>query len=281
MKRISIIFASCIIALLLAGCVQQQVVQVATEPQEPQPAQQPQVQPQPQQHVPQPMDVVKSTPVTQTAPSQPMAKEQKKIADFRTSAQGKVKSFKYIFRDIRSDPSITFPFDGQYYVKGDLMKVVILTPDTEISARQANVHDSDVVLYKKQLYGENYFDAIYFNTNARTALGVCEDRKLCSVPGKQIQLDYNAMYKKTPLDWLLEVDPLNAKIVEEKMIENRIIDKVQYLKDGKPVLLWIEQYSGLPIEVDYTVADGTTTTLKYESLAVNTVTDSDKLTPIN
>ncbi|MBI1969173.1 hypothetical protein HYS48_00635 [Candidatus Woesearchaeota archaeon] len=254
-----------VFGIALAGCVQETQVVIPQAQQRPAAPQ--------EQPVPAAVPEEQQQDVQQPLPPIEKSAEQKKIEKILGDFENRVKSYRYVYRDPRDDHSIRLPFAGEFSVKGNRIKIVLLAPDADMSARLANIGSSDTVVYRKQLYDEDYFDVVYLNTATKKAVGVCMSQ-LCPEPGKQIPLKYEYYIRKTPRDWVLEMPLDKAKIAEDKMIMDKQIAIMEYPGEEDSVRLWIEHYSGLPIQVDYT-KDGAERKILFEQLTINQVRDSD------
>ena len=273
------------LALILTGCVEERVVSIGEEPRVPSTKSGADITVIQEKDGPTGDIPAINLPIagSQTK-SQPeheaieLSEEEKDIQKLKQKAAD-LKSFKYGYRDPRYTDMV-YPYAANFFVKGNKIKAVLLTPDEEVSARLANFGESDTVVYRKQLYQEDYFDNLFFDTYAQTAIGACLSR-LCHEPGKIIRLKYSNYIRKTPLDWTNQIPLPGAKIIERKMIENRQITKVEFTDSGKLVILWIDEYSGLPLRVESPedTSKGDLNTLRFENLAVNAVKDSDVVLP--
>lgn len=249
-----------IVLVFLVGCIQEEVVPIPEEPEIEVVGEPPQEQP----------------PVVIPAPERELTKEEKEIQGLKENAE-RLKSYKYLYRDPRHDPSLVFPYSAEFFVKGNRMKASLLTPDEEVSARLANVGQTDTIVYRKLLYDdESYFDTLFFNLDVKKAVGSCLNNQ-CQYQGNAIPLRFADYIRKTPLDWTREIPLPGATIYEEKMIESKRITKVEYTKEGTRIILWLEDYSGLPLRVEFPddITKGDLNILRFDTLSVNSVRDSD------
>jgi hypothetical protein len=137
---------------------------------------------------------------------------------------------------------------AKVYQKGDVLKIVLAE--------------------KKPIDKTVYFDTIYLNRADNTVRAFCMTRENCDTIGAERKnIFYDDYVFMTPSDWIEEMR--NAQKMEEKTLQNRKAVRLDGTVDGSPATVWVDRYSGLPIE-----ATMGTRTYKYEQLALG-VKDSD------
>lgn len=196
----------------------------------------------------------------------------KKLQGLIDIADKKLKSYQYFYSDRRVGNPVKFPIWGNFKVKGDRIRIDI-TPVEEMSARLANLANSDQSLYQPQLYGDDYYDQFFLNTATQKAIARC-DNVLCRKHAAIAPVNYADFYRKTPMDWRKEIPLDSVRIIDSKQIQGQSIIRVTYQQDGEPMTQWLEQYAMLPIRVD--VGDEENGyTINFVDFAPNAVSDKE------
>lgn len=131
---------------------------------------------------------------------------------------------------------------------------------------------------------DTYFDTVYLDTVAKTALGRCENRKRCIWPrGDNTKkewtgLSYDQYRRKTPYEWVKQV-PAAARILGPEIHENRGTTKIEYDDAGKLVQMWIDDTYGVPLEVRIVTSDGQETRYLFNDMQFNHLSDNDVKPP--
>ncbi len=182
----------------------------------------------------------------------------KELRDLLTKADNSVSSFKYLAWHPEKERYL-----DTYFVKGSKIKIK---------------------LYEYEPYNiENYFDTVYLDTSAKTAVAKCESTQRCiSKNIDKTKETYQAGYydylpKETPYTWIKKVK--TAEIVGPELYENRRAStKIRYKADDSLVEMWIDDRYGLALKVTITKG-GATNTYKYADIGVNSLKDSDVMPP--
>lgn len=194
-----------------------------------------------------------------------------KLKRMIATADARLKSYQYFYSDRRPNANIKFPIIGDYKIKGDRIRIDIKLVE-ELSARQANVANSDVSIYQPALYGGDHYDQFFLNTATGKAYARC-DNQLCKNRGGIVPVSYEDFSRKTPMDWRNEIPLDTVDILDSKQIQGQDITRVTYTADGTPITQWLEEYSMLPVQVD--VGDEKTKyTTHFVNLAPNSVSDA-------
>ena len=221
-----------------------------------------------------PPSVVVNPPVApvQTPPAPAtLSADGEKLKRMIATADARLKSYKYFYSDRRPESGIKFPIIGDYQVKGDRIRIDI-KPVEELSARQANLGNTDASVYQPTLYGDDHYDQFFLNTATRKAYARC-DNSLCKNRGGVVPVSYDDFTRKTPMDWRIEIPLDTVDILDSKQIQGQDITRVTYTADGILIMQWLEEYSMLPTRVD--VGDEQTGyTIHFVNLAPNSVSDA-------
>ena len=194
-----------------------------------------------------------------------------KLQRMITVADARLTSYKYFYSDRRQGSGIKFPIVGDYQIKGDRIRIDI-TPVEELSARQANMGNTDASVYQPTLYGDDHYDQFFLNTATRKAYARC-DNQLCKNRGGITPVSYEDFSRKTPLDWRKEIPLDTVDLIDSKQIQGQDITRVTYTADGTLITQWLEEYSMLPVQVDVgNEQEGYT--IHFVNLAPNSVSDA-------
>ena len=121
-----------------------------------------------------------------------------------------------------------------------------------------------LVLPGSKYLQEDEYNAIYFDTQLKTAEAYCDDNLLCKTKGKKKDLDYDKNYIETSIDWINKVT--YAEKLEEILIEDRPTWKLNTTTG----IISVEAYYGVPYEVK---SEGKTYT--FRDVVFNSVQDSE------
>ncbi len=246
MKIIALIAA--FLVLLLVSCAPAAQPAAPAQPAVPaQPAAQPQPSAAPVPPGPSPVEV------------KPVPTVSKELQALLTKADQKVKSYAYLELII---PTKQQP--DMIYVKGTKVKIKLYEYDPYIP--------------------ETYFDTVYLDTVAKTAMGRCENRKRCIWPqGDNTKkewtgLDYNKYLSKTPYEFVKSV-PQTATIIGPEVYDQRSVTKIEYEEGGKLVHMWIDDTYGIPRAIRIVPSSGTELNYKFNDIQFNTILDKDVTPP--
>ncbi len=133
----------------------------------------------------------------------------------------------------------------------------------------------DVNLYNKR----NYFDMVYLDMSAKAGVAYCEDRhhQRCVDPDRRFDIAYEDFIIKTPKDWMLGL-PADARVLSSETIDERLATVIEYPNpDGTTTRLWVDTFSGLPMQVITYQGEVENTFERYgfRDLSVNSVLASN------
>ncbi|HLF54919.1 MAG TPA: hypothetical protein VI612_04310 [Candidatus Nanoarchaeia archaeon] len=192
-----------------------------------------------------------SAPVT-TVTSQEMSPE---LRDLLKRADEKVSNLKYLFGG--TDTSNLFT-DG-YAIKGT--KLVIYEYEEDYYVR------------------EGYYDTVYVDTAAKTAVGCCIDKSRClshnvDNTGKKFDVDYASLnIPKTPYQWTKEVT--SGSIVGPQTFNSRSVTYIKFMRDdGAEVQMWVDDTYGVPHKV-VVIKDGQEKKYQFNDMTFNSLKDAD------
>lgn len=219
--------------LLLAACAP---TQQTTTPQAPsQPSQE---QPPAQQIVQEPVKVV-PTPVAGVFDN--LAADLRKLIDAAPAKEAEGISFTYtkIVNSLPADKAS----QGKVYLKGTVMKIVL----------------SGQFTYDKA----TFIDEVILDTKTQTAKGYCNKISVCG-PNTPVEraASYATYAFPTPISWYEGLK--NVESLQGETLSNRQTYKLSATKDGQPLTVWIDKYSGIPMQAQEGDA-----LYKYESLALD------------
>ncbi|MBI1969296.1 hypothetical protein HYS48_01265 [Candidatus Woesearchaeota archaeon] len=182
---------------------------------------------------------------TVIAPSQEYSPELKKQLD----KIAKIKSYSFYYGEGKPQ----FEAD-QWFVKGDKVKIVMF----EINAWRA----------------DQWIDTVYLDRSTRTGVGYCERREpyRCRDRNRVFDLEYKYFDLTLPMDWIAEI-PADAKVSEGGMIDDRFTKKIVYEKGGRQVTLFVDEFSGIPMQVQ--IMNGEEEFYYFRDMAINAVKDAD------
>jgi len=151
--------------------------------------------------------------------------------------KSKVKSVSYIHHESAdiSKPSYRIA------IKGTLMKISLPT--------------------QTELLNKNTIDTVIIDAARKEAEGYCESKKYCIKIGNQGAVDYATYYKKTPFDWVDEIE--EAELLTTQRLFNR--DTTKVLVNGE-YTYWVDSFFGIPLKVE-----GNNQIFLYESPLFNGV----------
>jgi hypothetical protein len=138
--------------------------------------------------------------------------------------------------------------DRDIWIKGDLIKI------------KKKVKGTYGALEK----GEEY-DTVYLDKSAKTAIGFCEDNKICDSLVQAIELNYDKESILTPLELAEMVK--NAEVISNELLQNRNVVKFSSEEIG---VAWIDSFYGIIMKVEQ--GDNL---YRYEEFEVNLVKDSE------
>ncbi|MEK6983610.1 MAG: hypothetical protein AABX33_03480 [Nanoarchaeota archaeon] len=164
------------------------------------------------------------------------------VKELLLKSKTKISSVYYTYRG----PETTIKGDNYYefYVKGNKVKYK--------PAFETKVFDQ-----------KDSFDSIFFDTAAKTAESYCS-AAFCTYKGKKADLNYGQSYILSVLDWIDYIT--RAKKVGEEIIDDRSTWKI----DTDVGMIWIDTFYGVPLKIE---SGGKT--YRFQSISVNSVTDSD------
>jgi len=180
----------------------------------------------------------------QPASGVPLSADAKKLL---ARADAKVKGYSFIY----AAPPDNLARDT-YFVKGDRVKV--------------------------ELFDRGWFKAdthmthVYLDGATKNAVGVCEDPRSthCPDPKRKFPVTYSDYAIKMPYQWLKEIK-VGTLASGEKIFE-RMTKKITYTQGTETIEQWIDEYSGLPVRVKVTDAQGPRL-YEFRHLTVNDVSD--------
>lgn len=183
---------------------------------------------------------------TKKAPSTEVTAEVKEILE---RADKKVKSFSYYYSE---PPTLTAA--DKFFVKGTKMMIKLYEPQQ----------------FDKRIY----FDTVYLDTAAKTAVAYCEDPSDVRCPDKsrEFDVDYDDYFRKTPYMWVKEIT--YAQKIGEEQLDQRDVDTLQYEEGGKTVTVWVNTFYGLAQKV-VVEQGGSEHMCLFTDLNVNKLDDKD------
>jgi len=95
------------------------------------------------------------------------------------------------------------------------------------------------------LLNKNTVDMVIIDGARKEAQGYCESLKYCIEQGNQGAVDYAAYYKKSPFDWVEEVQ--EAELLTDQRLFNR--DTTKVLVNGE-YTYWVDSFFGIPLKVE-------------------------------
>lgn len=140
-----------------------------------------------------------------------------------------------------------------------------------------------VDLFEKNDYvADDYFNVVYLDTTTETAQATCENKRRCLTPNidntnRIYPADYEEYRKKTPYEWIKEVD--YAEIVGREMIGHYSVTKIQSREDDLLTEMWVDTRYGVPHKIRVTTSDGKEKTYHFRNMMFNTLRDSDVTKP--
>ncbi|MBI4140976.1 DUF2092 domain-containing protein [Candidatus Woesearchaeota archaeon] len=179
------------------------------------------------------------------------------LRDLLQKADNEVKSMTYLYAE--SPGNIGF---DTHFIKGTKIKIAI---------------------FEKNDYAvDDYFNIVYLDTTDQTAHGTCENRKRCLTKivdntKRVYDLNYNDYRTKTPYEWIKDVE--YAEITGYEMINNKAVTKIEFEQNEIKTEMWVDNRYGLPHRIIIT-DNGEETTYSFKNLLVNTVKDTDVISPL-
>jgi len=150
---------------------------------------------------------------------------------------------------IKGEPS----YYSNVYVKGNKMK-------------------QDIDLGSGTFGEKEYYDTIYIDLAKKTAVAYCEDKD-CDDRNLAIDVDYDDFYVETPFDVIDDIKV--GESIGNAMHENKEVEIVEYIKDGKEVRVYIWTYRGLPLKYEIRENDELIKKVGFKSPVINDVDDEE------
>jgi hypothetical protein len=185
----------------------------------------------------------------------PVPTASKELQALLSKADQKVKSYAYLELII---PTKQQP--DRFYVKGTKAKIKLYEYDPYVA--------------------DTYFDTVYLDTAAKTAIGRCESNRRCVWPQGDNRkkewkdLDYSKYLTKTPYEFVKSVPP-TATIVGPEVSEERTVTKIEYEEGGKLIQMLIDDMYGIPRSVRIVPSSGQELNYKFNDMQFNSLTDKD------
>lgn len=174
------------------------------------------------------------------------------LRDLLQKADSSLKSVSYLY----AEQPDNIGFDN-YFVKGTKMKIQLM-------------EKNDYVI-------DDYFNAVYVDTVAKTAKGRCENKKRClsktvDNTKRVYDLKYEEYRKKTAYEWIKQVD--NAEIIGMETLNNHAITRIKTEKYGATIEMWVDNRFGVPHRVKVT-KDNEERTYYFKNIMFNALKDAD------
>lgn len=203
---------------------------------------------------PEPEEPVVSEPVEAAPEPEPEAEPEpqrqmtSKMQELVQKHVGRVDSLRYMYQDQTIKPE-----EWETWIKGDKMHVKLREMDN--------------------IRGDVYIDNVYLDLSSKTAVGYCERNVYrCADPNSPVEVNFRKYYRKTPFEWIDEVS--YAEKVAEEQMQQRTVWKIRSVEDGKTTEMWVDEYYGIPLEIEVTEG-GATNKYIFEDIGFNAVDDSD------
>jgi hypothetical protein len=149
-----------------------------------------------------------------------------------------------------------------------------------------DVKGTKVVLHKysEDYYvREGYYDTVYIDTVAKTAVGCCVERSRCISHNvdntkEKFDLDYATLsIPKTPYQWTKEIK--YATVVGPQTFNQRSVTFIKYaLDDGSEVRMWVDDTYGVPHKVEIEKG-GNIIWYQFNDMLFNSLKDADFVAP--
>lgn len=178
-----------------------------------------------------------------------------KVAGLVQKARDKVESYSFLYQTSGNWDVIR----DKYFVYKNKMKIDLY----------------NVNFYNKR----NYFDMVYLDMSTKTGVAYCEDRRheRCVDPDRRFDIAYEDFVIKTPKEWMLGL-PADAHAISSEMLDERLTTVIEYASpDATATRLWVDTFSGLPIQVITYQGEIENTLERYgfRDLSVNSVLSSE------
>jgi len=174
------------------------------------------------------------------------------LRDLLQKADNEVKSVQYIYAE--SPDNVGF---DEYLIKGTKMKILLF-------------EKNDYVI-------DDYYNAVYVDTEKKLARGKCENRRRCisqeiDNTKRVYDLPYEKYIIKTPYQWIKEID--YAEIIGFETLNNHAVTKIQTEKDGARIEMWVDNRFGLPHKIRIT-KDDKEKVYYFKNMLFNVAKDTD------
>ncbi|MBN1792488.1 hypothetical protein JW826_02280 [Candidatus Woesearchaeota archaeon] len=198
----------------------------------------------------------KPTPAEKPAP--PAVDEDAKVTDKDVTADvakliAKADSVKNVrFNYFHSDDPYT---SDEYYASREKMRIKLVN--------------------KQKYTVDDPYDTIYIDFVKKEAIGYCESASqgVCPDRNKKYPLDYASAKIRTPFIWL-DVMSKGEATGRSKQIEGRQAKEVLFEANGKPGIVWMDSFFGVPLEINFEGVD-----YRFQNLYTNDVKDTDLVHP--
>jgi len=129
---------------------------------------------------------------------------------------------------------------------------------------------------------EGYYDSIYVDTVAKTAVGCCVERARCVSHNvdntkTKFDVDYATLsLPKTPYQWMKEIK--YATVVGPQTFNSRSVTFIKYTLDGAEVRMWIDDTYGVPHKIEVEKA-GNIAWYQFNDMTFNIFKDANFVPP--
>ena len=163
-----------------------------------------------------------------------------------------IESFKYALVDSDEDEEYYF-YGKQRFYRVELPKML--------------EHDTGEV-----------FDTVYMERTTRTALSRCRD-SCAEVDMEFEKVDYDYFYRLDPYEQLTRFNP--DSYIRDDMIGNDYVKVFSGRYMSGNATAWIQEYYGYPLKIEYTKEDGSTRTIEFNDMEIDTVRMGEIQLPFN
>ncbi len=120
---------------------------------------------------------------------------------------------------------------------------------------------------------DNRYDTIFFDTDRKTAYRMCLDKELCENTTLAKKLSYNEYYMGTMIG-LIDSISVGKDTDRTEMVGGRKTIVIDYkLEDNQEGRMWIDQWYGTPMKLEYLGSDGKKTSEEFSEYEPDSVTE--------
>lgn len=191
-------------------------------------------------------------------------KEEPKAEEVKPVIKNIDKNVKDLFDKVREEDNFQYLYKApknaytkKVYVMGDYIR---------------EVYEGDQYVGDDGRLSDNRYDTIYIDTSKRTAYRMCRE-EVCENTTLAKQVSYNEFYDGTFIG-LIDSVVIAKDTDRSEMVEGRKTIVIDYkLENNQEGRMWIDQWYGIPMKLEYADSDGEKTSEEFSGYEPDSVTE--------